>query len=185
MTLTSKERRFRELVLPHIDSAFNLARWLARDDHDAQDIVQEACLRAFRFFDGFHGNDGRPWLMGIVRNTFYTWHRQHQAQGRNTEFDEDLHGRDATGTTGAQRADDNPEAILMQKDGRRAIDRALESLAVEFREVLVMRELEDLSYKEIALIVGIPIGTVMSRLARARKQLAATLAPRDRNHDGP
>jgi len=171
------------MVLPHIDTAFNLARWLARNDHDAEDIVQEAYLRAFKFFDGFHGDDGRPWLMGIVRNTFYTWQQQQKVSRQNMEFDEELHSLDAAGHPAAQRTDDNPEALVMQRDNQQQLHRALSSLCTEFREVLVMRELEDLSYKEIASIVGIPIGTVMSRLARGRKQLAGTLAHTDRDHD--
>jgi RNA polymerase sigma-70 factor (ECF subfamily) len=176
LAASQKESRFQALVLPHIDSAFNLARWLARNDQDAEDIVQEAYLRAFKFFDGFHGEDGRPWLLSIVRNTFYGWYQQRKAEGGSIEFDEDLHGLGTDDSGGTQRADNNPEALLAQKDTRREVHQALKALSAEFREVLVMRELEDLSYKEIAGIVGIPIGTVMSRLARGRKQLAEILA---------
>jgi RNA polymerase sigma factor (sigma-70 family) len=173
---SQKESRFQALVLPHIDSAFNLARWLAHNEHDAEDIVQEAYLRAFKFFDGFHGDDGRPWLLSIVRNTFYSWYQQNKTQRENTEFNEELHGIDLEASSPVLHADNNPEALLSQKDNRRQVHKALAELSAEFREVLVMRELEDLSYKEIAGIVGIPIGTVMSRLARGRKQLAEILA---------
>jgi RNA polymerase sigma-70 factor, ECF subfamily len=176
VTASEKARRFQAIVLPHIDSAFNLARWLARNEQDAEDIVQEAYLRAFRFFDGFHGDDGRPWLLTIVRNTFYTWYQQNKAQKEDTEFDEELHSAETENSAATQRIDNNPEALLIQKDARRQLERGLKALSPEFREVLVMRELEELSYKEIAGIVGIPIGTVMSRLARGRKQLAESLA---------
>ena len=176
MAASQKESRFQAIVLPHLDSAFNLARWLARNEQDAEDIVQEAYLRAFKFFDGFHGEDGRPWLLGIVRNTFYTWYQQNKTQKESTEFDEELHSIETEDCVGTQRVDNNPEALLIQKDSQREVHQALKALSAEFREVLVMRELEDLSYKEIAGIVGIPIGTVMSRLARGRKQLAEILA---------
>lgn len=175
MAASQKESRFQAIVLPHIDSAFNLARWLARNEQDAEDIVQEAYLRAFKFFDGFHGEDGRPWLLGIVRNTFYTWYQQNKTQNESVEFDEDLHGGETEDYVAMQRADDGPEALLIRKESQREVHQALKGLSAEFREVLVMRELEDLSYKEIAGIVGIPIGTVMSRLARGRKQLAEIL----------
>lgn len=174
----SRAERFRTMVLPHLDSAFNLARWLTRNPQEAEDIVQEAYLRAFKFFDGFHGEDGRAWLLGIVRNTFYTWYQQNKAQARNTRFEEELHG--AHLEDAADTREHDPEALMMQKDNRRELQRALEGLSVEFREVIVMRELEDLSYKQIAGIVGIPIGTVMSRLGRGRKQLAEILATTDR-----
>ncbi len=167
--------RFTAVVMPHLDSAFNLARWLARSDQDAEDIVQEACLRAFRFFDGFHGEDARPWLLGIVRNTFFTWYRQSRGQRLETPFDEALHGGPDAGTAAPHADPADPESLLLQKDRRRRVNEALAALAVEFREVLVLREIEDLSYKQIAAIVGIPMGTVMSRLARGRKQLAEVL----------
>lgn len=176
MATSPKEGRFQAFLLPHIDSAFNLARWLARNDHDAEDIVQEAYLRAFRFFDSFRGEDGRPWLLGIVRNTFHTWYQQNRPQRESTEFDEELHAAEAAAYLAGDASQDNPEAQLLRKESRRRVHAALGALPVEFREVLVMRELEDLSYKEIAGIVGIPIGTVMSRLARGRKQLAQVLA---------
>lgn len=174
---SEKRRRFQSLVLPHLNSAFNLACWLTRGRQDAEDVVQEAYLRAFKFFDGFHGEDGRAWLLTIVRHTFYTWYRENHAQMQSTLFDEDLHSFEAADAAGLPQADNNPETLLMRRDSERALRQALEALPLEFREVVVMRELEDLSYKQIAGIVGIPIGTVMSRLGRGRKLLAKTLAP--------
>lgn len=181
MTASTKEKRFQALVLPHLDSAFNLARWLTRSPQEAEDIVQEAYLRAFKFFDSFHGEDGRVWLLGIVRNTFYSWYQRNKTQAQSTVFDEELHSIAAEISAATQYADNNPEALLIQKDSQRQLHRALEALSVEFREVIVMRELEELSYKQIAGIVGIPIGTVMSRLGRGRKQLAAILASTNRD----
>ena len=181
MTALKKENRFQAMVLPHLDSAFNLARWLTRSPQDAEDIVQEAYLRAFKFFDSFHGEDGRAWLLGIVRNTFYTWYQQNKANAKSTEFEEELHSINAEDSAATQYADNNPEALLIQKDSQLQLQRALEAVSLEFREVLVMRELEDLSYKQIAGIIGIPIGTVMSRLGRGRKQLAGILAATNRH----
>jgi RNA polymerase sigma-70 factor, ECF subfamily len=148
-----------------------LARWLTRNHQDAEDVVQESYLRAFKFFDSFHGEDGRAWLLGIVRNTFYSWYQQNKAQTHNTHIEEELQGAQLE-VADTQHAEHDPEALLIQKDIRIELQQALEGLSVEFREVIVMRELEDLSYKQISGIVGIPIGTVMSRLGRGRKQLA-------------
>jgi RNA polymerase sigma-70 factor (ECF subfamily) len=181
MTVSTKEKRFQAMVLPYLDSAFNLARWLTRNPQDAEDIVQEAYLRAFKFFDSFHGEDGRAWLLGIVRNTFYTWYQQNKTQAQSTEFEEEMHSINAENSAATHYADNNPEALLIQKNNRHELERALEAVSVEFREVMVMRELEDLSYKQIAGIVGIPIGTVMSRLGRGRKQLAEILASTNRD----
>jgi RNA polymerase sigma-70 factor (ECF subfamily) len=182
MTASSKEQSFQTMMLPHLDSAFNLARWLARSNPDAEDIVQEAYLRAFKFFDSFHGEDGRAWLLGIVRNTFYTWYQQNKTQASSTQFEEELHSIQINDA--AKHKDGNPETLLIQKDSQRQIHQALKALPVEFREVMVMRELEDLTYKQIAGIIGIPIGTVMSRLGRGRKQLAEILASTNREYDG-
>jgi len=169
-------KEFEAAVLPHLRAAYNLARWLCRSDHDAHDIVQEAFLRAFRFFDGFHGGDARAWLLAIVRNTTYTWLAQNRPQELGTTFDEELHSLPGYGAEeDPDRPDDNPEAILARRDARRVVNDALDKLPLEFREVLVLRELEDLSYKEIARIAEIPIGTVMSRLARGRKLLGEFL----------
>jgi len=159
--------RFEESILPHMDAAYNLARWLARSDFDAQDIVQEAYLRAFRFFAGFRGNDGRPWLLRIVRNTFYSWLEKNRRGEATIPADEteDIGSEDAI-----------PEKLLIREADSKLLHQAIEELPIEFREVLVMRELEGMSYKEIADVAGLPIGTVMSRLARARRMLRQRLA---------
>jgi RNA polymerase sigma-70 factor, ECF subfamily len=158
--------RFELLVLPHLDDAFNLARWLLRSGADAEDAAQEAPLRPYRFFHGFHGGDVRFWLLQIVRNTCYTWLEKNRHVKEMTEFDEDLHGpRSPT-----------PEALAIAGDNRERLSHALESLAPRFREVIVLRELEGCSYKEIATITSIPIGTVISTLSRARRQLHEALA---------
>jgi len=157
---------FNQAVLPHLDAAYNLARWLTRNDQDAEDIAQEACLRAFKYWKSFSGRDCRSWLLKIVRNTFYSWLRQRSVQPVLTD----------DGQTD-DTADDipDPENALIQNADRDMLRAALEDLAVEFREAIVLRELEGLSYKEIADIAGVPIGTVMSRLARARKRLQSYL----------
>lgn len=159
---------FEEAVLPHMDAAYNLARWLTRNDDDAEDVVQESYLRALKFFEGFHGSEGRPWLLTIVRNTCYTWLKRNRST-ELAEFDEATY-------LGEVDASD-PETSSVRNAQKRLVREALERLPVEFREVMVMRELEELSYKEIAAVVGIPLGTVMSRLARARKRLLASLGP--------
>ena len=176
MTEPTRTERFQQVALPHLNAAYNLARWLTRNDHDAEDIVQEAYLRAFKFFDGFHGEDARAWLLAVVRNTTYTWLQQRREHSLDTQFEEDLHSLDDSRSVNALgQMDSDPESILAQRDDGRMLNRALEQLPVEFREVLVLRELEDLSYKEIASIASIPIGTVMSRLARGRKLLGECL----------
>ncbi|AMP04757.1 sigma-70 family RNA polymerase sigma factor [Collimonas pratensis] len=177
MSDSIKKKRFQTVVMPHLNSAFNLACWLTHNHQDAEDVVQEAYLRAFRFFDGFHGEDGRAWLLTIVRNTFYSWYQERQKLRQETAFDEQLHQAGAGDSVGQMPPDNNPEALLISKDSERQLQQALQALPLEFREVMVMRELEELSYKQIAGIVGIPIGTVMSRLGRGRKLLAAILAP--------
>jgi RNA polymerase sigma factor (sigma-70 family) len=159
--------RFEQMFLPHLDAAHNLARWLTRNGHDAEDLVQEAYLRAFRFFGGFKGGDSRSWLLTIVRNTCYTWLQQNRRQELETVFDEEVH------TSGS--AAFNPEKPLLANADSQMLQQALEELPVTFREILVLRELEGLSYKEIADIADIPIGTVMSSLARARKRLRQSL----------
>jgi RNA polymerase sigma-70 factor, ECF subfamily len=160
--------RFEAAVLPHLDSAFNLARWLVRDPHDAEDAVQEAYLRAFKFFASFRGGDARAWLLAIVRNTCHTWMQQQRQLSSMTAADVDL---DAL-------ADDapSPEASILRRADDEAVRRAIEDLPAEFREVVVLRELEGLSYKEIAEISDVPIGTVMSRLSRARQRLEQALS---------
>lgn len=178
MTGQTKAARFEAIVLPHLDAAYNLARWLARNDSDAEDIVQEAYLRAFRFFDGFQGEEGRAWLLAIVRNTCYTWLRQTAGEPSNEPFDEEAPGlSDRVSATRQEASDGNPERQLSQEDDRQAINEALRRLPLGYREIVILRELEDLSYKEIAAVADIPVGTVMSRLARARKLLWQYLAP--------
>jgi len=163
----NKLASFETAVLPHLDAAYNLARWLTRNDADAEDVVQEAYLRAFRFFGGFHGDDGRAWLLGIVRNTSYTWMQRNRSAQLNTPLDDELP---------EVRSDDmNPEAQLLQKGDAQMLRQAVEELPLEFREVLVLRELDEMSYKQIAVVADLPLGTVMSRLARARKRLQQIL----------
>ncbi len=162
--------RFEESVLPHLDSAYNLARWLMRNGHDAEDLVQEALLRAFRAFPGFRGADGRAWLLAIVRNACYTWLRRNRQQEVTTEFDEEVHTLDGDVL--------NPERLVLREGDNARVRQALEELPAEFREALVLREIEGLSYKEIATVIDVPVGTVMSRLARARGRLQRGLAAR-------
>jgi RNA polymerase sigma-70 factor (ECF subfamily) len=159
--------RFEQAVLPHLDAAYNLARWLTRNDHDAQDVVQESYLRALKFFGGFRGGNGRAWLLTIVRHTCYVWLRQNRRYEPISDFDEELRDLES----GAL----DPEALLLRTAGNQVLRQALEELPVEFREVVILRELEGLSYKEIADIADLPIGTVMSRLARARQRLQLSL----------
>ena len=150
---------FEQEMLPHLDAAYNLARWLTHDEEDAQDVVQEAYMRAFRFFGGFLGENARAWLLRIVRNTCYTWLQQNRPQQITTESDDQLFGTDPT---------PSPEEALLRNDGGKLLRKALETLPSNFREVLVLRELEEMSYKEISEVTGMPLGTVMSRLSRAR-----------------
>ncbi len=157
--------RFEQTMLPHLNSAANLARWLLRNGADSEDVVQEAVLRAYRFFHRFHGGDARAWLLQIVRNTCYTWLEKHRPAELMTEFNEEVHQQPAP----------TPETLASQTDDREQLKRALESLSPRAREVLVLRELEGCSYKEIAEIAAIPIGTVMSTLARARERLRRVL----------
>lgn len=153
---------FEEIFLPHLNAAFNLARWLTRNEDDAQDVVQEAYLRALKSFGRFHGSGGRAWLLMIVRNTFYTWLKRNGSQ-ELVEFDEAIHLEETEPP--------DQERTLILNSEKRLLRSALEELPLEFREILVMRELEDLSYREIAAAAEIPVGTVMSRLARARQRL--------------
>jgi RNA polymerase sigma factor (sigma-70 family) len=162
-----ERERFERELLPHLDAAYNLARWLTRDDHDAEDLVQAACLRAWKFFGGFHGANSRAWLLTIVRNACYTRLEQERARGPATSFDEEIHGAESDALDPAQQ--------LVCEDRKRSVRRAVEGLPPELREVVVLRELEGLSYREIAAIAGIPLGTVMSRLARARERLRQRL----------
>lgn len=151
-----------EVLLSHLDSAYNLARWLVRNSDDADDVVQEAYLRAFQYADGFRGGDARAWLFTIVRNSAYTWLRKTRAFEPVTQFDEQ-----AT-TIGVETP--NPEQLLLQKADGRLVEQAMSQLPVRFREILILRELEGLSYKQIADVMGVPMGTVMSSLSRARER---------------
>lgn len=179
MTTRDEQRHlasFEAAMLPHLDAAYNLARWIARSEMDAQDIVQEAYLRAFRFFSGFNGGDGRGWLMAIVRNTSYTWMQRNRGAEPTVLFDENAHSADC--------ACANPEAELLLHSKREAVQICIQELPVEFREMIVLRELEGMSYREIAEAAAVPVGTVVSRLARARKRLEQCLIHRSIGHAG-
>jgi RNA polymerase sigma factor (sigma-70 family) len=167
-----RTRQFEAAALPHLDAAYNLARWLLRDEHSARDVVQDAYLRAFKYFESFKGGDARPWLMQIVRNACFTWLRDQGRGHEHVEFDEE---RDSDASTLDSRADGNPEALLMKKVQSQQVNTAIEQLPAVFRETLVLRELQEMSYEDIAQIAGVPIGTVMSRLSRARKLLRTAL----------
>ncbi len=161
---------FEEIMLPHLDAAYNLAKWLLRKEQDAQDVVQEAFLRAFKSFAGFHGSNGRAWLLTIVRNTSYTFLKKNRVADLTTPFDEEIHAS-ADESVGAA-------TILERNEDAELIREAMDELPAELREILTLRHQEDRSYKEIADIVQIPPGTVMSRLARARGKLKERLAAR-------
>jgi RNA polymerase sigma factor (sigma-70 family) len=159
--------RFEQLVLPHLDAAYNLARWLVRNPQDAQDIVQESYLRAFKFFSGFQGGDSRAWLLKIVRNTSYTFLEKNKPASLADEFDEKIHATD----TGPP----DVESEMVRNVESRMLREALDALPLNFREILILRELEGMSYKEIAELVEVPMGTVMSSLARGRERLREIL----------
>jgi RNA polymerase sigma factor (sigma-70 family) len=160
-------RVFEEVVLPHLDAAFNYARWLTKSDSDAEDVLQDAAVRALRFFSSLRSDDARAWLLTIVRNTWYARFSKAGSADHHAVFDE---AKD-------DRPDEqlDPEAMVIQRQAVERVQRAIEGLPADFREVIVLRELEGLSYKEIAAIVGVPIGTVMSRLARGRERLLGLL----------
>jgi RNA polymerase sigma factor (sigma-70 family) len=159
---------FEQIIVPHLNAAYNLAAWLTRNKDDAEDVVQEAYLRAFRFFGGFHGGDGKAWLLAIVRNTCQTWLRREKGTRSVVMFDEQTHSPEFAKT--------NPEVTLLKKFDVVSLRECLEGLPVDYREVVILRELEEMSYQEIADVVKIPIGTVMSRLSRARQRLAECVA---------
>ena len=160
-------RVFEEVVLPHLDVAFNYARWLTKSDSDAEDVLQDAAVRALRFFSSLRSDDARAWLLTIVRNTWYARFSKAGSADHHAVFDETKDGRPD------EQLD--PEALVMQRQAVERVQRAIQGLPADFREVIVLRELEGLSYKEIAAIVGVPIGTVMSRLARGRERLLGLL----------
>jgi RNA polymerase sigma-70 factor (ECF subfamily) len=171
--VTDLNARFTAEVLPWLDAAYSLARWLVRDEHVAEDVVQDAYLRAFRYFGSFRGDDARPWLLGIVRNCCYTWFAQRK---RAREFECDMEDADAPALDGQSRPE-TPETLLVRKMERAHVTAGISRLPLPFREVLVLREIEELSYEDIANVLGIPKGTVMSRLSRARRQLQEELTP--------
>ncbi len=160
-----KDRLFESLVLPHLGAAFNLASWLVGNRQDAEDVVQESCLRAFKALDSFRGGNARAWLLSIIRNTSYTWLERHGMYRKSVSFDDDYLGDEPSGQ----------EEILHQQIDNRIVRGAVENLPAEFREVILLRDLEGFSYKEIASMLGIPSGTVMSRLSRARTRLQKDL----------
>ena len=165
-----KLQHFEQAMMPHMDAAYNLARWLTRNEDDAQDVVQEAYLRAFRFFDGFHGLEARAWLLTTVRNTCYTWLERNRHNRSATSFDEEIHSLDEDAM--------NPSALALKSGDVEMIRQSLEELPDEFREVIVLRDLEEMPYKQIAEVIKVPLGTVMSRLARARGKLKRILCSR-------
>jgi RNA polymerase sigma-70 factor, ECF subfamily len=165
-----KSARFKLLLEPHLDAAYNYARWLARNDNDAQDVAHDAVLRALEYSDAFKGDRIRPWLLTIVRNAFYTWLKQNRPVEMVESFDEEAHG------TPQEAAD--PQALALRNADRGLLAAALESLPREYREPIILREMEAFSYKEIGALLEIPIGTVMSRLARARKKLGEVMGAR-------
>jgi len=168
--LDQKAGRFEEIALPHLAAAYNLARWLVHNDHDAEDMVQESFMRAFKSFSGYYGGNSRAWLLTIVRNTCYTWLQKNRVLALVDPIDDKLD------EIGLDLAD--PEMLLLQSLDAQIVRSSLQELPVEFREVVVLREMEGLSYKEIANVVDLPLGTVMSRLARGRKRLQTLLAAR-------
>lgn len=166
--------RFEAVVLPHLSAAYRLARYLMRNDSDADDVVQEAFLRALKYFGGFRGEgatQSRAWLLAIVRNMAHTWRRRLHTGSSTTEFDETVHSEAI--------ADEHPGSALSRRDLRETLAEVLDRLPPEFREVIVLREMEGLSYKEISEVADVPVGTVMSRLSRARKRLQEALSASD------
>jgi RNA polymerase sigma-70 factor (ECF subfamily) len=166
--------RFEAVVLPHLSAAYRLARYLMRNDSDADDVVQEAFLRALKYFGGFRGegvSQSRAWLLAIVRNMAHTWRRRLHTGSSTTEFDETVHSEAI--------ADEHPGSALSRRGLRETLAEVLDRLPPEFREVIVLREMEGLSYKEISEVADVPVGTVMSRLSRARKRLQEALSASD------
>ena len=170
-----KARRFEQTIMPHLDAAYNLARWLTRNDSDAQDVVQDAYLRAFKYYDSFEGENPSAWLLAIVRNTCFTWMRRNrpveEVVGSEPLDEENVGNAEPLLGGGSRQLATDPETLLIEGRDRTQVNDLVAKLPAEFREVIVLREIEDMSYREIADIVGIPIGTVMSRLSRARRLL--------------
>jgi RNA polymerase sigma-70 factor, ECF subfamily len=172
--LESKRSRFESSVSPHMAAAYNLARWLTRNDHDAEDVVQEAMLRAFTFFDGFRGPDARSWILKIVRNTCFTWLQANRPTEVIAADIDEL--ADISPLFSCSGSSEDPETLALRKTEAYQVDEAISTIPATFREVIVLREMEGLSYKEIAGVIDAPIGTVMSRLARARSEIRRILA---------
>jgi RNA polymerase sigma-70 factor (ECF subfamily) len=166
---TERRKRFEQAVLPHLDAAYSLARWLTRNDSDAQDVTQEAFLRAFRFFEGYQGGNMRSGLLTILRNTCYTWLHQNRGPDTMELFNEEIHSSESAGGI-------DPEIQVLASVDKQTLHRAIEELPEMFRETLVLREIEGMSYKEIADVTSVSLGTVMSRLARARARLRESLS---------
>ena len=179
---TARER-FVTLMLPHLDAAYGLARWLTRNDELAEDAVQEACLRAFRFFGSFRGDAPRPWLLRIVRNACYELAERERSSRQADSFNETKHDAEAAAPGAVLVLPVNPEAALIARAERDQVRACLDALPADYREVIVLRELQGCTYKEIAMIAGLPIGTVMSRLARARRLLQARISESMRQED--
>jgi RNA polymerase sigma factor (sigma-70 family) len=166
--------KFNRTVLPHLDAAYNLARWLCGRDDRSEDIAQEALLRAFRYRDGLHGEDARSWLLKIVRNTFITSLKEHKRQtASHEEYEEEAHGAWTESASALYQEPKSPESLLVRRSQQASINQCLERLPLMYREVIVLRDIEDMAYKEISHLLDIPIGTVMSRLGRGRKLLAS------------
>jgi RNA polymerase sigma-70 factor, ECF subfamily len=166
-----RKRRFELLALPHLDAAYNLARWLAGNPTDAEDVVQDAYLRAYRYFDAFQGKNFRVWLLVIVRNCFMTWVRENRSSRLVFHADTPVGTTAETEETAWGQRPRDPETMLLDSIDSQTLARLMEHLPIEYREVLLLREVEDLAYKEIAEVTGVPVGTVMSRLSRARLAL--------------
>jgi RNA polymerase sigma factor (sigma-70 family) len=183
-----KARRFEQVVMPHLDSAYNLARWLTRSDADAQDVVQEACLRAFKYFDGFDGQYANAWLLKIVRNTCFTWMKDNRPAEEAVALEDNAEEVDRNETSmhvSASGLGRSPEKLLIEKRASQHLDELIGQLPPSYREVLILREMEDMSYRDIAEIVGVPIGTVMSRLARGRQFLQSAWRESQHGSDRP
>ena len=173
----TRTRRFEQVALPHLDSAYTLARWLTGSDADAQDVVQDAYLRAFKYFDGFAGGDARAWMLAIVRNTCWSWLGRNRPRDAVPLDDEEAQAAELEAAIAAQ---DDPESAMIARGDEALLKHLLAELPAPFREVMVLREIEELSYQEIATIAAIPIGTVMSRLARARRKLQRAWRQREK-----
>lgn len=167
----SRTRRFEAVALPHLPAAYNLARWICRNEADAADVVQEAVMRALQYFDGYRGGDARAWLLQIVRNSAHTWIGRNRPAGQVPLIDTEVEA--------AGYAEDPMTAVASRAESA-AVRQAITRLPLEQREVLILREFEDLSYRQIAAVIDSPIGTVMSRLSRARDQLAAIIRAEQR-----